>query len=368
MVQAISIENFRCFHHSIFEGFGRINLIGGKNNSGKTSLLEAILLSNVPGARSISFLQSLRGENTALFSENPEYAWTNLFYNQEKNQKIKFSSRYGNGSIEVEIFCEEREKSTLFNQKPLFRDPSENVLIPGIDSAVLAEVGASSLKIKANVGNQKFTGYIEYIYKNRRELRGGERFVPLKEAILVPAGYKRSSAALGKDFERIKLLGKGASILKAFKIVDDSIENVDVINLGEPKIIITRQGFAPQPLNYFGDALNKIADIVLRIENSPQCILLIDEIENGIHHTNQEEFWRMLIKLASENDVQIFCTSHSGEMINAFKRATSASNGQNIARYFELIKSARTGEIVANQIDNETLDYNIKTNHPFRGE
>jgi AAA15 family ATPase/GTPase len=44
MIEKISIKNFRCFGNTTIEGFKRINLIGGLNNSGKTALLEAILM------------------------------------------------------------------------------------------------------------------------------------------------------------------------------------------------------------------------------------------------------------------------------------------------------------------------------------
>jgi AAA15 family ATPase/GTPase len=42
MIDAIEINNFRCFHQTKIGGFKSINLIGGKNNSGKTALLEAV--------------------------------------------------------------------------------------------------------------------------------------------------------------------------------------------------------------------------------------------------------------------------------------------------------------------------------------
>ncbi len=302
-----------------------------------------------------------------VYFEHPELAWQNYFYNQDKSQRIRLVSTLENGNIRTEISCEEREKSLNRSRTPI-RDEVGEELVPVIDSSVLAEVGNSKLRINAQFGQQSYLDHIEYSWRSRIESRGRNRFQTFNYTIFIPTGYKRPGTILARDFERARLRGRASTIVNAFKIVDNSIDNVDVVNLGEPKIIISRTGYAPQPLNYFGDALNKIADIVLRIENSRDSILLIDEIENGIHHTNQEEFWQMLMRIANENGVQIFCTSHSGEMINAFKKAAVSFNGQNEACYFELIKSARAGEIVANAFDFETLDYNIKTNHPYRGE
>nr|MBL0687766.1 AAA family ATPase [Sulfurospirillum sp.] len=43
-ISFIEIEKFRSFDNLRVSGFKRVNLIGGKNNIGKTSLLEAISL------------------------------------------------------------------------------------------------------------------------------------------------------------------------------------------------------------------------------------------------------------------------------------------------------------------------------------
>ncbi|GAC1393566.1 MAG: hypothetical protein NVS4B11_00190 [Ktedonobacteraceae bacterium] len=45
ILPSLEIRNFRGFHHLQIERLGRVNLIVGKNNIGKTSLLEALLSS-----------------------------------------------------------------------------------------------------------------------------------------------------------------------------------------------------------------------------------------------------------------------------------------------------------------------------------
>ena len=46
-IENIEIKNFKCFENFSAEGFGRVNLIGGKNNVGKTAFMEACYLSQV---------------------------------------------------------------------------------------------------------------------------------------------------------------------------------------------------------------------------------------------------------------------------------------------------------------------------------
>ena len=106
-------------------------------------------------------------------------------------------------------------------------------------------------------------------------------------------------------------------------------------------------------MSLFGDAINRIADIILRIVNNENSILLIDEIENGIHHSNQVYFWSILYKLAKELNIQIFATTHSLEMTQAFVKA--GLEYQNFAAHFELTRQMKTGKIVAIRRDLDTF-------------
>ncbi|WP_049802644.1 AAA family ATPase [Gloeothece verrucosa] len=88
-------------------------------------------------------------------------------------------------------------------------------------------------------------------------------------------------------------------------------------------------------------------------------ILLIDEIENGIHYLNQREFWLHLFKLAKALDVQIFATTHSLEMIKAFADVGLKEYPEEAA-YIELARHPKTHQIIGIKRDMETLDYALE--------
>ena len=79
----------------------------------------------------------------------------------------------------------------------------------------------------------------------------------------------------------------------------------------------------PLPLRSFGDGLNRVFVIVLSLVNARGGILLIDEFENGLHHTAQLDVWRMIFRLARRLDVQVFATSHSWDALEAFQKAAA---------------------------------------------
>ncbi|MCC6460124.1 MAG: AAA family ATPase [Saprospiraceae bacterium] len=366
MVKSIHIENFRCFQDFQLADLGQMNLIGGKNNAGKTSFLEALLLGNVPTSGTIYFLQQVRTENTNAYGDFPEMAWTNLFFGLDKTKRIKLTTTLTGTEITVEIECTEKTKQSVGKRFQIKSDE----LIQVVDSATLSEIGASTLKIKGSGKNIRFYNEITFTWGTRKptENHGGPKFQPVLFTYFVPTGFKKPSFVLAREFDRAIALGKKEFVLAGLQAIDPQIKDAMTLNVGEPRIHIVRQNGSMQQLNFYGDALNKVVDIILRIVNNANCLLLIDEIENGIHHSNHEKFWSLLLKLTKEFRVQMFATSHSSEMIQAFQKVASENNAANEMCYFEMFQSERNNQIIANKINLETLAYQIQTEQPFRGE
>ena len=61
--------------------------------------------------------------------------------------------------------------------------------------------------------------------------------------------------------------------------------------------------------------------MALALANSRDGFLLIDEAENGIHHTLQRDFWRMVLQTAQANNVQVLATTHSSDCVAGFAQA-----------------------------------------------
>ncbi|HEY9703347.1 MAG TPA: AAA family ATPase, partial [Allocoleopsis sp.] len=85
MLKQIYIENFRCLEKTTIKGFSNINLIGGKNNIGKTALLEALLIYSMPQTDALLQLKSLRQESKDFIKQmRNKTVWDNFFF-QPKN-------------------------------------------------------------------------------------------------------------------------------------------------------------------------------------------------------------------------------------------------------------------------------------------
>ena len=95
----------------------------------------------------------------------------------------------------------------------------------------------------------------------------------------------------------------------------------------------------PVPLRSFGDGLNRLFAIALSIVNARGGVLLVDEFENGLHYSVQLDAWRMMFRLAQELAVQVFATSHSQDVVNAFQEAAVESPEEGV-----LLRLTRRGD------------------------
>jgi len=143
---------------------------------------------------------------------------------------------------------------------------------------------------------------------------------------------------------------------------------VETFYIGSPTLYLKRENKKRLPLSMFGDAINRVTGIILSIINNNSGILLVDEIENGIHYTNQADFWRILFRLAKELKVQIFATTHSLEMLKAFAEVGLENEFSGLAAHFEMARSIKTGEIIGIERDMESLEYSLMRNTGVRGE
>ena len=122
MLENIEIQNFRCFEDTKILGFKRVNLIGGKNNAGKTAFLEALLLHNFPRPKSIIELKKIRRESSEISKSRPERTWDNFFLDQKYQEKIKIIGKYSEDLKTVEIYVSDTINSDFLKIKKILKN------------------------------------------------------------------------------------------------------------------------------------------------------------------------------------------------------------------------------------------------------
>jgi predicted ATP-dependent endonuclease of OLD family len=366
MLKEIEIQNFRCFEQIKISGFERVNLIGGKNNAGKTALLEALFLNVAPEAGSLEILRELRRESSEALEAMPQRAWDNLFFALKKDRIIVIIGEDENQKADqVEISIESLNE-VMGIRALLSRSPDIRKIREIIDSLPKDKSGVSVITIKLII-NEKRAVKSSLIASSSGLITTGSTSTT-DEVPIIPSFIMFSGKEITEAYDRARLDDKDSEVLKAFQVLDSSIESVESFSIGEPTLYLRRKGEKRLPLSLFGDAINRVAEIILKLVNSQYQTLLIDEIENGIHYKSQREFWRVLFRLAVELDTQIFATTHSLEMLQAFAAVGLELNQECSSAYFELAKKPKTDQIIGIRRDLETLNYALEHQKGVRGE
>ena len=142
--------------------------------------------------------------------------------------------------------------------------------------------------------------------------------------------YGDRTAILAPLWDKVVLTKFEHYVVEALQIIEPRISAVNIIgnergirDRGRTAIVRTENIDRPVPLRSFGDGMNRLLDITLSLINARGGLLLIDEFENGLHHTIQFNAWKTIFFLAKDLDIQVFATSHSWDAVEAFQQAAA---------------------------------------------
>ena len=352
-IESITLEQFRAFRELTIRGLGRVNLITGKNNTGKSSVLEGVrLLANSAALNVIYDILRHREENVEEAEEEwhsaapaaPESLFqvvSGLFHGfprvSEAPQPIAIStsgrSSPMNMTMRLGWLAEERDsagKYRLVPQQPSLLGESEG--IPAL--IIKTQEGTRNLPL------ERFGGYL---YPTRRDLSESSNGTRMPCIFVSPYGGE-GTGMLGPLWDKIALSDREKDVVEALRIIDPQISAVSMVGSTRrrPTAIVRADNIGrPIPLRSFGDGLNRLFGIILSLVNARGGLLLVDEFENGLHHTVQLDVWRTIFQLAQTLDIQVFATSHSWDAVEAFQKAAAEAPEEGV-----LIRLARRGEDV----------------------
>ena len=122
------------------------------------------------------------------------------------------------------------------------------------------------------------------------------------------------------------------SVVNALNLVyEQKVQQAVVLNVGspnlnvfDPRAVVTLVDRTERiPLRSLGDGAVRIFGLALALAASINGFLLIDEAENGIHHSIQPKFWNMVLQTAQRNNVQVIATTHSWDCVKGFAQAAN---------------------------------------------
>ena len=335
----LTIQGFCGIRDLTINRLGRVTLIAGMNGAGKTTVLDAVRVFADRGGSRETFAALLERRDELREYQDEEggtvssVKWDALFWQRRLDSDSTISIGPRDASLQVHMSVgEPRERdldvldmraAATSNEKLwalcIRYHPTERTILlsPQIRRRV-ARLGRARVPILAD--RLMHSTFGPGLLTNRQALT-------LWTAMALTDAEERAVEALNMVYggygaiERIALVGGEPNV--------------------EPRAIVRIAGEEePVPLRSLGDGAVRTFGLALALANSRGGFLLIDEVENGLHHTVQQRLWEVVLRTASENNVQVLATTHSWDTVARFARAVSNVDGAEGA----LVRLERDGD------------------------
>jgi AAA15 family ATPase/GTPase len=372
MLKSLIIENFRCFPHFELSNLGRVNLLVGKNNSGKSSLLEALqFLSSQDNVDEFGNIMKRRGEY--LTDTNiKEFDCRHLFYGHNFDIDSVFSIKGEDirgkltklsvsfdflSTVQINLF--EGEDKVLSEDLSLIvewlTDNPSKWVIP-----ITLNGGLNLDKLSMLYGRQK-------IVKEQRNYEVKSLFIP-------PISLSTDQTI--ELFDQVVLTSNEDLVLRSIQSIEPEIQRIASVSSRLSRLsrlnMLSRSGFKiklkncekPVPIGSMGDGIWRILGLALSIVNVKNGILLVDEIDTGLHYTAMDDMWKMIWQTANDLNVQVFATTHSNDCWKSLAELASNLDGDSDGIAIHRIEKERNHSISYSE---EEMIAALEENYEVRG-
>jgi len=360
VLNSLHIKNFRLLGDLSVEGLGHLNLVVGRNNSGKSSFLEALrvlcrrghpsLLQELVAGRDETIASRLTGEDERLVDSSPyRHLFLGRNFPKRDGQAIEISDPKSGQNVRIEhvIFrtLEVTERAadgdvTVVRKREQIAKSSPEARTEGLQAlSITSDLGSAFWPIESademerarrtrSIALDRDPAPVSYL--STRFLHPDRIATLWDQAVLTNAE--------DDILQGLRLIEPGVQGL-AFVKPDDSGSERFLTSRAREERAIRGERIAlvkmadtakPIPLSSMGDGMLRVLQLLLAMYPAKGGYFLVDEFENGLHYSVQEGLWKLLFDLAIRMDIQVFATTHSSDCIAAFAnvaRARIDSNG-----------------------------------------
>lgn len=291
----IRIEKWRGFANVELTGLRRINILGGINNAGKTSLLEGIyVLSQQADTEALLEVVARRGKvardvDPKWFLEQvPEHARiTGTFDTIKENSTLV--------TVDVDRSGEGIEDKTFY-----------------LGSVVMDS---------AYAGGKQWARTHIFSERRDRHTEGKGDKVLCRAILSSPFSMHDPNVLMQLNKRSVETKSKERILEFIRETIDSGVLAIDLVDELK-RFLISHRDFDRSPdLTQFGEGLQRIFHIALLFAYAEHGIVLIDEMDNAVHVGLLKPLVRFLHELANRFHTQVFVTTHSKECIQAWLEA-----------------------------------------------
>jgi len=315
MIHDFKIVGFRHFRNVELNQLKRVNLFVGKNSSGKSSILEALVLFfSEMSTRYLPMIQAARNENWDAADEDTAIPLRNLFHNHVLPEMgapgISLSSTNDPRSFELKV---QNFKVETDGQITSYTATTEDMFIDPefLEPCIVIERPGYIRRFSRLDKLSQMRRMISPFMKGTHQVF----FVPTRGV---------GDRELANLWDLVSLTDAEADVIAGLKLIDPNVEGVAFVGSQTRErtaLVRLRNHSEPVALKSLGDGMNRILQIIVSLVNAKNSALIIDEFENGLHWSVQQEVWALVFRLAQLLNVQVFATTHSRDCIQGFEKA-----------------------------------------------
>jgi len=277
VIRKLVVRNFRGFEKLDLDGLRRVNLIVGKNNCGKTSLLEAIFLSCQPHLFDSKIPDQLRTRPPNI-----------------QRDYLRWLVR--DGTRDEALILREPSESHVIMAGPQHRLDMSSLLPPGPKLSSVPE-----FKMAANPTFASLDCRVVSLQQRTQ----GDLTQLLDRVLSLKDGEERMEGMLRSVDPRLKKIRVRAP--------KDELPFIE-LDLGLSERM---------PLAQAGHGMSRLVALFSELLAEKTDVCLVDEVESGLHYSLLPQLWRGIATVARDRGVQVFVTTHSYECVEAAHEAMS---------------------------------------------
>lgn len=311
MIKTLHIYRFRGIRECFLEDLRQFNIFLGCNNCGKSSVLDALFLfcgaANPKLNLTVNTLRNYWGQGKDAMQLN--------FYRLDTNEPILLEGCYGDTERKLEIFYREKTDEVIdLTAGERSKDSGELKKTYSLNLHLSQSNGTKEMETDTSIainGNDLTKALVKVDENYKEELR---------------VRYLTPSGSYGKIVESFSAILKNKQegfVIQALQKIEPAIQDMVMVD----NHIMVDVGLVQRiPVEVLGDGIKRVLSIIISIYQSRNGIILIDEIDNGLHYKSMPAMWQAVLYAARKFEVQVFVTTHNIDSLRGLSNVLTEDN------------------------------------------
>lgn len=338
MIKNFKIRNYKNFKDLSIDNLGQFNLLVGNNNTGKSNILEAILLyTNNFDLNSWRLVLQNRNEDITCFHAEGQTEDDmisaiaplcidrnlNMFKDSTDNSIVLGTD---NDYLQVSLThvvakLTQLGQHTITKMVPYSEENKITSNMEEIRPAIISKTSRLDKTTFKSISRIALRTIKSLVWLDRGCLAKGAFVSPMPKNPIVFLACKAIDANLfEKSWSKISMTPMELEFSNILQLVYPNVNKVNLLKMPDGRNVpfVALNNGVRMPLSELGDGMTHIANILIALVSAQNGILLLDEVESGLHYTTLQTIWKSIFDIATRLNVQVIATTHSVDCIKAF--------------------------------------------------